>query len=164
MLWRAPRQPHRRWVRRRLHAERTQPREGGVYPNRLDDPTCRRQLVTNNELTCAVLADASVWCWGTNRLGVLSPRGVNDPHVYQTANRIEAVSSFAVKSMALSAGRACAIAPAGSSERQLVCWGDDRFVRTANSAEREVTNDRASSASHPLRSLRRSSRTFSLAG
>ena len=97
-------------------------------------PAPARQLVTNNELTCAVLADASVWCWGTNRLGVLSPRGVNDPHVYQTANRIEAVSSFAVKSMALSAGRACAIAPAGSSERQLVCWGDDRFVRTARTA------------------------------
>jgi alpha-tubulin suppressor-like RCC1 family protein len=87
-------------------------------------------LATNGSLTCAGLEDSSLWCWGQNNYGLIVPAPENGTHLGM-GRRLDVLGNLDLYSLSLSPGRACAVVSGNSSTRQLACWGDDRFVRSA---------------------------------
>lgn len=78
-----------------------------------------RQVVLGSGFACALLADRSVWCWGSNSAGTLGNGGGGGS---STPVQVEQAPGVALSGItALSAGdnAACAI----RSDASVVCWG-----------------------------------------
>ena len=103
---------------------------GPLYPGS-QSPTPQQVVLpaaaTSIELgtvhTCAVLADNSVWCWGTNTDGQLGDGTTTDSHGVPV--RVVSVTATAV---ALGYQHTCALTTSGG----VLCWGDNNRGELGN--------------------------------
>jgi alpha-tubulin suppressor-like RCC1 family protein len=72
-------------------------------------------VAAGSEFACAVKADGSVWCWGSNSAGQLGNGGA--PSSMQP---VQVPSVTNAKALALGAHHACAL-----SDGNVLCWGAD---------------------------------------
>jgi alpha-tubulin suppressor-like RCC1 family protein len=78
----------------------------------------------NQGLACAVLADGSVRCWGSNASGALGlGNNTSSPSQTMTPNQFGPVSLGTTATAIASANGACALLTGGS----IRCWGDNNF-------------------------------------
>ena len=83
------------------------------YPGTVSLPRSAIRLAAGRGHTCAVLDDASLWCWGDNTHGQL---GTESGSTYRPARVLDDV-----KSVATGYGHTCAVI----SDASVWCWGEN---------------------------------------
>lgn len=85
-------------------------------------PTTASKIVVGNHVSCALLTDATVWCWGRNNEGQLGNGTTTDsPSPVQ-------VKLIGVKDIVLGAAHACALL----DDESVTCWGRIHFGKKEN--------------------------------
>ncbi len=84
-------------------------------PALVDLPLAARDLALGGAHTCAMLVDASLWCWGSNAAGQLGTGAASSVPVKVTLAAVTAVS----------AGTSHTCALAGGATSGVYCWGDN---------------------------------------
>ena len=97
-------------------------------------------VATSEHSTCAVLADASVWCWGNNTnftLGQATDRvpGVNKPG---SMFPIKVPGLGAVKALASGGNHYCAL----EDGNVMKCWGDNKYGQLGIGTDTQVVGPR----------------------
>ena len=98
------------------------------------------QAATSEHSTCAVLADASVWCWGNNNnttLGQPTDRvpGVNKPG---SMFPIKVPGLGAVRSLASGGNHYCVL----EDGNVMKCWGDNKYGQLGIGTDTQVVGPR----------------------
>ena len=86
-------------------------------------PQSAKSIAAGTVNTCAILKDATLWCWGSNANGNL---GVGDTSPHTGPQQVTSLSGVA--HVAVGDAHACAI----NSANNLFCWGDNGFGAVGN--------------------------------
>lgn len=87
-------------------------------PRRVDGIDGARLVAMNDVTTCAIRNDATVWCWGVNRAGLIDDSADIERLVPAPRAALVGVSQLAIGTV-----HACAVAIDGA----LRCWGRNEF-------------------------------------
>jgi alpha-tubulin suppressor-like RCC1 family protein len=82
-------------------------------------------VATGGSHTCALMADATVWCWGENSFGQL---GTGDINPRSTPTQIDPTMLSNVTSILTGGHHSCAV----KQDSTLWCWGDNRMGQLGN--------------------------------
>ena len=92
-----------------------------------------KRIVSGGDVSCALLTDTSVWCWGSNTFGILG-RG-SDIGSSQDPAPVVGLGS-GVSDISLTASHACALLQTGT----LRCWGYNQNGQLGNGSARNSSN------------------------
>jgi alpha-tubulin suppressor-like RCC1 family protein len=92
-----------------------------------------KRVVSGTDVSCALLVNGSVWCWGSGTYGVLGRPGTDNGTV--DAAQVTGLDS-GVADIALSSSHVCALMATGTVK----CWGLNQNGQLGNGTARNVSS------------------------
>jgi hypothetical protein len=138
------------WLILALLLRATAPASSAAQADRLSDSRSMRgqRVVSGGSFTCAILANGSVRCWGSNAVGQLGQGNKNTIGDNETPGSVGTVDIGNHTAVALAAGNAhtCALLDDGTSR----CWGYNIYGQLGYANTKQIGDDETPASAGPV--------------